>query len=241
MLGLGATMAAIMNHVSGPYPASGSASNADTSQDPEVGIYLYWIPLGAGGSGFVRMNGRIYETVKARLERRTPLSLYHIALEVHVPDGRFIVETMWPSPDNDTATRGVVLEAPVFARWMSFTRVFRYEVRCWQDGVLPDADDAVGGPQILSRDVETAKRLLRLVGSVPHLTWGRDESAVGDMWNSNSVISWLLTRSGHPIEAVEPPIGGRAPGWESGIAVALREQPAETQRPHAIGTVPPRV
>ena len=23
-------------------------------------IYLYWIPLGAGGSGFVRLNGRIY-------------------------------------------------------------------------------------------------------------------------------------------------------------------------------------
>lgn len=31
-------------------------------------IDLYWFPLGAGGH-FVRLNGRIYEAVKARRER----------------------------------------------------------------------------------------------------------------------------------------------------------------------------
>jgi hypothetical protein len=199
-------------------------------QGSEAGIYLYWIPLGAGGSGFVRMNGRIYEAIKARLERRRPLDLYHTALEVRVPEGRFVVETMWPSPSGDTGSRGVVVEAPVFARWMSLTRVFRYEVRCWQDGVLPDADAAIGGAQILSDDLETARRLLRMPGSVPALIWGRDQSAVGDMWNSNSVISWLLTRSGLPIETFQPPRGGRAPGWEAGIVTALREQQAENQQ-----------
>jgi hypothetical protein len=44
------------------------------------------------------------------------------------------------------------------------------------------------------------------------------------MWNSNSVISWLITRSGLPIEAVHPPTGGRAPGWDAGIVVARRDQ-----------------
>jgi len=194
-----------------------------------VGIYLYWIPLGAGGSGFVRMNGRIYEGLKSRLERRRPLGLYHTALEVRVPEGRFVVETMWPSPGGDVASRGVVVEAPVFARWLSFTPVFRYEVRCWRDGVLPDADEAIGGGQLLSDDPETARLLLRLSSSAPALVWGRDQSAVGDMWNSNSVISWLLTRSGLPIDQFQPPDGGRAPGWEAGVVIALRDQRSHLQ------------
>jgi len=213
---------------------------ASTGCESDFGIYLYWIPLGAGGSGFVRMNGRIYETIKARLERRRPMDLYHTALAVRVPEGRFIVETMWPSPDGNTESRGVVVEAPVFARQMSFTRVFRYEVRCWRDGILPDSDDAIGGAQLLSDDLDLGRRLLRIADTVPALIWGRDQSAVGDMWNSNSVISWLLTRSGLPIETFQPPAGGRAPGWEAGIVVALRQQHDARQRrePKLSGQIP---
>jgi hypothetical protein len=44
------------------------------------------------------------------------------------------------------------------------------------------------------------------------------------MWNSNSVISWLLARSGLPTEVIRPPAGGRAPGWHAGLVVARREQ-----------------
>ena len=51
------------------------------------GVDLYWLPLGAGGHS-VRLNGRVYEAVAARLERRPPCDLYHSALEVHVPEGR---------------------------------------------------------------------------------------------------------------------------------------------------------
>ena len=54
-------------------------------------IELWWLPLGAGGR-FVRLNGRIYEAVRALLERRRPLDLYHCALEVRVPDRRFVIE-----------------------------------------------------------------------------------------------------------------------------------------------------
>ena len=185
------------------------------------GIDLYWIPLGAGGSGFVRMNGRVYEAIKARWERRRPCDLYHTALEVRLPEGRFIVETMWPSPDEDTTSRGVVVEGPVWSRGIGLVRMFRYEVRCWRDGLLPDAEEAVGGPQPLADDQETARRLLNMVGLVPALVWGRDQMGTGDMWNSNSVISWLIARSGLPIAEVQPPDGGRAPGWAAGVDIAM--------------------
>jgi hypothetical protein len=55
------------------------------------GIDLYWLPLGAGGRS-VRWNGRIFEWVAARLDRRDPCDLYHSALEVRLPDGRFVIE-----------------------------------------------------------------------------------------------------------------------------------------------------
>jgi hypothetical protein len=42
------------------------------------------------------------------------------------------------------------------------------------------------------------------------------------MWNSNSVISWLLMQSGLTMETIHPPAGGRAPGWDAGISIANR-------------------
>ena len=54
-------------------------------------IDLYWLPLGAGGHS-VRLNGRVYEAVAARLGRRPVSDLYHSALEVRVPEGRFVIE-----------------------------------------------------------------------------------------------------------------------------------------------------
>jgi hypothetical protein len=65
------------------------------------------------------------------------------------------------------------------------------------------------------------------VAEVPSLMWGRDELGTGEMWNSNSVISWLLTRSGLPAATFQPPAGGRAPGWDGGIVTAVRRQPTE--------------
>ena len=185
-------------------------------------IDLHWIPLGAAGTGFVRWNGRIYESVVARRHRRKPLDLYHAALVVHVPEGDFVVETMWPSPAGDPAERGVSVTGPVFATPLGRVRTFRYEIRCWRDGELPDAAEAVGGPQSVSDDVTAAHRLLSLVPAVPPHTWGRDALGMGDMWNSNSVLSWLLARAGLPMGEIQPPAGGRAPGWGAGIAAARR-------------------
>jgi hypothetical protein len=188
----------------------------------EIRIDLFWIPLGAGGSGFVRLNGRIYEAVRARRERRRPRDLYHTALEVRVPEGCYVIENAWPSPDSDTASRGVVVEGPVGNRWVARFRVFRYEVRRWRDGTIPDLDAAVASPQTLSQDPELARRLLDLVPSVPKLMWGRDERRTGEMWNSNSVISWLLSGTGLPADEIQPPAGGGAPGWQAGIRTSMR-------------------
>jgi hypothetical protein len=192
-------------------------------------IELYWLPLGAGG-WFVRLNGRIYEAIHALLERRRPLDLYHSALEVRVPEGRYVLENCWPIPDADGASRGVVVQGPVASRRIARWRVFRYEVRRWRDGVIADAGEAVASPQFLSDDPLRARRLLELVGSLPRPVWGRDELGTGEMWNSNSVVSWLLARSGLPMNAIRPPAGGRAPGWQAGLVTARRQQRSD-QRP----------
>lgn len=212
---------------SGDRPAQGptGASDRPLARDPpdasQAGIDLYWLPLGAGGH-FVRLNGRIYEAIQAYGERRRPLDLYHSALEVRVPEGRYVIEMAWPIPDARPAARGVVVEGPVGSRRIARFRVFRYEVRRWRNGTIPDIREAVASPQRLSEDAERARRLLDLVGSVPALVWGRDELGAGEMWNSNSVISWLLVRSGLSTDAIRPPAGGRAPGWEAGVFSARR-------------------
>jgi hypothetical protein len=202
-------------------PGRVPATTGRPSMMHQAGIELYWLPLGAGG-WFVRLNGRIWETVQARRQRRRPLDLYHTALVVGVPAGRFVVENCWPIPDADGPSRGVLVEGPVGSRWLGRWRVFRYEVRCWPGGVIADADEAVASPHLLSDDPGVAGRLLALVGSLPSPVWGRDELETGEMWNSNSVIAWLLARSGLPTDAIRPPAGGRAPGWQAGLAVAHR-------------------
>jgi hypothetical protein len=196
----------------------------------KAGIELYWLPLGAGG-WFVKLNGRIWEAVHALLERRRPLDLYHTALVVRLPEGRFVIENCWPVPDADGLSRGVVVEGPVASRRLARLRVFRYEVRRWRDGVIADADEAVASPQLLSEDLLLARRLLELVGCLPSPVWGRDELGAGEMWNSNSVISWLLARSGLPTDAIAPPAGGRAPGWQAGLLAARRQQHSDQREP----------
>jgi len=155
-------------------------------------------------------------------ERRPRFDLYHSALVVRVPEGRFVIETAWPIPNDDLASRGVALQGPVFSRRIARFRVCRYEVRRWRDGVIPDIAEAVVSPHRLTDDGGRARRVLELVDSVPALVWGRDELGTGDMWNSNSVIAWLLARSDLGADAIQPPAQGRAPGWRAGLVMARR-------------------
>jgi hypothetical protein len=193
----------------------------------DTGVDLYWLPLGAGGR-FVRSNGRVYEALAARLEHRDRSDLYHSALEVHVAGRRFVIEQapVWNMRQSD---RGVVGEGPVGSPWLGRLRLFRYEIRRWHDGVIPDRDEAVDSPTRVSTEPELAQRLLDLVPSFPTATWGRDEQHTGEMWNSNSLTAWLLARSGHDTAAIAPPAHGRAPGWRAGLTVAERAiSPAAT-------------
>jgi len=185
-------------------------------------IDLWWLPLGAGGR-FVRTNGRVYEAIQARREHRKPLDLYHAALEVHTHAERFVVENAWPIPDADGRSRGVVVEGPVGSRRITRFRQLRYEIRRWRNGVIYDAEWAIASPQRISDDPLRADRLLDLVESVPPLIWGRDELGTGEMWNSNSVVSFLLARTGLRMEEIHPPAGGRAPGWQAGLVLARRK------------------
>ncbi len=187
-----------------------------------IGVWLHWLPLGAGG-WLVRLNGRLYEALRARIEHREPLDLYHTALEVRVPEGRFVIENSWPVPRGDPRDRGVVVVGPVGTRWAAPLRLCRYEVRRWRDGVIGDVDLAVACSQVVDDDPDLARRILALVEDLPTPTWGRDELATGEMWNSNSVIAWLLAASGLPTDGITPPPGGRAPGWQAGLVTAADE------------------
>jgi hypothetical protein len=195
---------------------------SDAAAPAPSGVDLHWMPLGAGGR-VVRQCGRAYERVSAWHGRRPVRPLFHSALEVTHDGTRHVVEMapVWSLHEPD---RGVVREGPVGWRPLGVLRLFRYEVRCWPDGRIPDRAWAVGGPQRLG-GAEVAARALELVRQVPPLTWGRDERSVGDMWNSNSLVAWLLASSGVDLTGVAPPLGGRAPGWSAGLALAVVNAP----------------
>ena len=188
---------------------------------PNDGVDLYWIPLGSGAGGaLVRQSGRVYEAVAAAFARRDRCTLFHSALAVHLGGVTSAIEMapVWTKQGD----RGTVAEGAVGARFLGRSRCFRYEVRCWRGGSIPDVGAAVGGPVRVTVDPGRARRVLDLVGDFPMCTWGRDELGAGEMWNSNSLVSWLLVRAGVATEGLRPPLGGRAPGWDAGVVAASR-------------------
>jgi hypothetical protein len=181
---------------------------------------LFWLPLGAGGH-FVRWNGRAYEWLSARRERRAPLDLYHAGLMVCSGDVTYAVEMgpVWNVSDDD---RGIVCHGPVGARWLGRFRAFRYEVRCWPGGHIPDIAEAVDSPVRTTTDRDQVAAVLTVLHDLPALTWGRDELGTGEMWNSNSVVAYALALAGHDMDLIHPPARGRAPGWRAGLWLAAR-------------------
>lgn len=127
--------------------------------------------------------------------------------------------SVWSSSEPD---RGVVCEGPVGLRWLGHSHFFRYEVRCWRGGIIPDIAEAVDSPQRLSNDPSQAEQVLSIAPAFPKATWGRDELNTGEMWNSNSLVAWLLACSEHDMQIIRPPEHGRAPGWSAGLVVARR-------------------
>jgi len=197
-----------------------TSASADTPATGEGVVVLHWIPLGAGAV-VVKTSGRLYESLSARVHRRPALALFHSALTLTLPDGPYVVEQA-PVPDLDGYRRGVVAEGPVGLAGAGRFRLFRYEVRCWRGGRIPDIACAGAVSHIVTTDLRTARRIVDVLPSIPTPTWGRDELRTGEMWNSNSVIAWTLVRSGIDADRIDPPVGGRAPGWHAGVTVAER-------------------
>jgi len=183
-------------------------------------IDLYWLPLGAGGRVVPRC-GRAFEGMSAARDHRSAQPLFHSALEIGRQGTTYVIE-MAPAWSSTDPERGVVVVGPVGLRPLGRLRFFRYEVRCWPRGRIPDVAWAVDSPRRLSDDDLVAARVLSQLSMVPTLTWGRDELGLGDMWNSNSLVAWLLSMGDLDTAGVEPPRGGRAPGWSAGLALAGR-------------------
>jgi hypothetical protein len=165
--------------------------------------------------------------IASRSHHRQSCDLYHSALIVRLAGDCYTIE-MAPVWGNKQPDRGVVSEGAVGLPWLGRSPFFRYEVRCWHNGTIPDIAEAVASPQCPSTDGARAQRLLDLVPAFPAVTWGRDELHAGEMWNSNSLIAWLLARSGHDTGAIDMPAHSRAPGWSAGLAVAARQDTNST-------------
>lgn len=187
-------------------------------------LELYWVPLGADTT-IVRWSGRTYERLIAVAERRPACALYHSAL-IARDGGTAVTVEVAPVPDGRGRTvRGVVAEGPVGSKLLGRWRPFRYEVRRWTDGVIPDLHHAVASPVEITSDPDRVTAALETLAGVPTPVWGRDECHLGEMWNSNSVVSWTLTSCDLMRADLRPPDGGRAPGWQAGIDLARREAP----------------
>jgi hypothetical protein len=200
---------------------------------PVGSVDLFWLPLGAGGH-VVRWNGRVYEWWTAHREHRAVADLYHAALLVRLGATTYAVE-MGPVWNLRKADRGVVAQGPVGLRPLGRLRIFRYEMRCWPGGHIPDLDEAVDSPLRITGDPAQVAAALEALRALPTPTWGRDELGTGEMWNSNSAIAWTLAVSGHDMSAIRPPTGGRAPGWRAGLVLAERQRrrTRREQRPGA--------
>jgi len=151
-------------------------------------------------------------------DARQPLSL---GLVVVAPAGRFVIEQT-PVPDHHGERRGVSWRERSDRNSSDASISSGYEIRRWRHGVIPDIAEAVSSPVRLTEEPTRASQIVYLVPSVPDLVWGRDEGHTGEIWNSNSVVSWLLARAGLDPDRIQPPTGGRSPGWRAGVEIAHR-------------------
>lgn len=188
----------------------------------DCSVELLWLPVGAETSRFQQASLRLWEAIEAARSRRPRTALVHSALRVRTSDGTaYAIEL---TPEFQRGASPPVAIGPVGMRSLGRFRLFRWALQCTPGGAFPDEQWATGEPQVLPTDCSTAETILGLARRIPRYTWGRRVRGTTEMWTSDSVISWLLYRSGIDLGAVAPPPGTRAPGWHAGLEVARRRR-----------------
>jgi len=206
------------------------------AQPGSPGLDLYWIPLGAGART-VRISGMLYEALAAFVQHRPRRAIYHSALVATTTAGGTVIEMAPVRDARGRQERGVVAEGAVGSRLIRPFRLFRYEIRRWPNGVIPDLPYAIASPVRIADEPDVVQQVLDLVPFVPTPVWGRDELHAGEMWNSNSVIAWVLASAAVDTKVGRPPGNGRAPGWDAGL-LAARCGPALQPTQSAVCALP---
>lgn len=190
-----------------------------------TGLELFWLPLGAGGHS-VRVNGKVYEALLARAQRRASRDLYHAALVAELPDGHPLSRS-GPSGTGSPAP-------PIAARWC------RARSACvrWAVAVVPLRGAALAGrshpgPRVRRGRPASSHRRRGRRTTCPRR---RDRRAGADLGPRRARArgdvelqlrhTWVLVRAGLDPSEVQPPSSGRAPGFDAGLAAARREQEA---------------
>lgn len=200
-----------------------------------MAVEVVWVPVGAGERvSVVAVSGWLFERAVAALARRRPRRLVHAALVVHLPPppgpdvsarATWTVEMVpaWAGPPGTA----VAVSGPVGIKVLGRSRWFRYEVRVRPGVAIPDVAYAVARTELDEGD-ERAGLLLACTSDVPELTWGRPVGTAG-MWNSNSVVAWLLRVGPRPEGRAAAGrvacarVGGRAGGRCRPRVTAARE------------------
>ena len=173
----------------------------------------------------MRGSGRVYEALAATRRHRERLDLYHSALIVQ--SGRahaYAIEMapVWAVRDLD---RGVISEGPVGSRSWGRYRLFRYEIRCWRDGTIPDAAAAVDSPDASAPTRPGPAECSSSCRPSPSLPGAATSSHRRDVeLQLADRLAARPKRPRHRAARFQPPVGGRAPGWSAGLVVAARAE-----------------
>ena len=192
----------------------------DESARPVATVVVYWIPLGAGVVGCPHQRQAVRGGVGDPPRARTCRSTTPPSRSRSRKDASSSRWHPWPTLTASAAApseQGRSVPGGRGGCGSFATRSAAGATACFQ---TPPLLSVV--PSSWPRTPRVARRLIELVPTVPTPTWGRDELSTGEMWNSNSVTSWLLARSGVEVGGLGPPDGGRGPGWDAGLAVAAR-------------------
>jgi hypothetical protein len=162
-----------------------------------------------------------WERLRALKAGRSPRELLHVALEVQLDSStKFVIELVPAGFGPARTSTGVVGNGPILSRALGWMRMFQYEIRRWKNGVVEAKDKSTRPPStyVITRD--QALQIIDGASRAPRHPWGQDVLGNGDMWNSNSLVSFVLVSAGMDPAAIEPPASADWPGWDTGVALA---------------------